>query len=113
MRTAFLITTLFVIAAALAWELVPMQVTVWDGGFDLTVNASSTVGPLRSIRCKPCIQREEAEWVLENPLHPEARGCSTEADPFDGKSLTVYVPITGRDSPSGRELWRRQYQYLV
>lgn len=113
MRTASVTIVVLIFAALFAWEFVPLQYTIWDGGFDLTVNVSSTVGPLRSVSCKPCIQREDAEWVFANSSHPEARSCSTVADPFDGKPILVYVPMSGRESPCGRELWRRQWKYLV
>ncbi len=113
MRRAFLIIGLSVLAGALAWEFIPIQLTVWDGGFDLTVNVSSTAGPLKSVSCQACGRREEAEEVLEYLLPPDTRQWSAVADPFDGQPLTVQVPVSGRASPMGRELRRSQFRYLV
>ena len=113
MRRAFLIVALLVIVGALAWEFIPIQVTIWDGGFDLTVQVSSTAGPLRAVSCQAYSRREEAEHILEHLLPPETRLWSAVADPFDGKPLAVAVPLSGRVSPCGRELLRVQFQYLV
>lgn len=113
MKPAFLIVALLAIGAILTWEFLPMQRTVWDGGFDLTVNVSSTAGPLRSVMCKSCRQREETEFILEHSEHQEARSCAVFVDPFDGKPLTAHVPLSGVDSPCGRDLRRFQDHYLV
>lgn len=113
MGLTLVIVGILVVAAALAWEFVPLQVTIWDGAFDLTVNASSTAGPLRSVRCKACMRREEAEFTLEHPSNPESIGGSILREPFDGNPISVIVPLSGRSSPSGRELRRTQYQFLV
>jgi hypothetical protein len=107
MRTAFVIIGSLAIAFALAWEFVPLQVTIWDDGYDLVVNVTSEAGPLRSVSCKACGQREVADWILENPLHAEAQ-ASVIADPIDGRPLSLYLPLSGRTSPLGREI--RQFQ---
>jgi len=112
-RRAFLIIAVLVVAGALAWEFIPLQLTVWDGGFDLTVNVSSTAGPLKSVSCQACGGRKEAEEVLEHLLPPDLGSRSAVADPFDGQPLTVQVPVSGRASPIGRELRRSQFRYLV
>jgi hypothetical protein len=46
-------------------------------------------------------------------LRPETRLWSAVADPFEGQPLTVNVPVSGRESPWGRQLRRVQFQYLV
>lgn len=88
MRRTLLINTLLLIAGALAWEFVPIQVTVWDGGFDLTVNVASTAGPVRSVSCQAYGRREHAADALEH-LRLKTGGWSAVADPFDGRPLTV------------------------
>jgi hypothetical protein len=113
MRRAFLIIGFLVVAGALAWEFIPIQLTIWDGGFDLTVNVSSTAGPLKSVSCQACGGREEAEEILEYLLPPDLGSSSAVADPFDGQPLRVQVPVSGRASPMGRELRRSQFRYLV
>jgi hypothetical protein len=113
MRTASVIIGSLAIAFALAWEFVPLQVTIWDGGYDLKINVTSEAGPLRSVSCKVCSQREEADWVLENPLHAEAH-ASAFSDPFDGKPLSLKLSLSGRTSPLGREVRLfQQCRYLV
>jgi hypothetical protein len=113
MRRVTLIIALLVVASVLAWEFIPIQVIIWDGGFDLTVNVSSTAGPLRSVSCQAFSGREEAEYVLEHLAPPESPLRSTVADPFNGQPLMVNIPLSGRDSPWGRELRRFQFRHLV
>jgi hypothetical protein len=113
MRRALLMIVLLIVVGVLAWEFIPLAVTVWDGSFDLTVRVSSTAGPLDAVSCQACGRREDADYVLEHLLPPETRRWSAVADPFDGQPLTVVVPVSGRDSPSGRELRRSQFRYLV
>jgi hypothetical protein len=114
MLRAFLIIALVIVAGGLAWEFVPLQVAVWDGGFDLAVNVSSTAGTLAAVRCEACSRREEAEFALEHPLSPESHSWwSAVSDPFDGKTIMVRVPLSGKDSPCGRELSRFQFRYLA
>jgi hypothetical protein len=107
----YLAVLLLVVSCALAWEFVPIQVTVWDGGFDVTVRVASAQ-PLRSVSCQVFGRRAEAEEGLEHLL-PEKGLWAAAADPFAGEPLTIHVPVGGRDSPSGRELSRFQSQYLV
>jgi hypothetical protein len=102
-----------VAAGALTWEFIPFYVIVWDGGFDLTVNVSSTAGPLHSVSCQAFGRREEADEALENLRPPETRLWSAAADPFTGEPLTVFVPPSGRESPCGREPRRSQFRHLV
>lgn len=113
MRRAFLIIAALVIAGALVWEFGPIPVTIWDGGFDLTVHVTSLAGPLRSVSCQAFGRREQTEQVLQYLLPPETRLSSATADPFVGEPLTVFVRVSGRDSPSGRQLQRSQFSYLV
>ena len=113
MRRAALITAALIVAGLLAWEFVPLQVTIWDAGYDLAVQVSSTTGPLRSVSCEAFPRREAAADFLKYLLPPETRLWSTVADPFAGEPLTVHISVSGRDSPSGRELQRFQFRYLL
>jgi hypothetical protein len=113
MRRALLTIVLLLLAGALAWEFIPLETIIWDGGFNLTVRVSSSAGPLHSVRCQACGRREDAEYVLEYLIPPDFRPWDTVADPFDGQPLTVYVRSSGRASPLGRTLQRSQFQYLV
>jgi hypothetical protein len=113
MKAAFLILVSLLVAVPITWEFVPLQYSVWDGAVDLTVNVSTAAGLLRSVRCTACIQREDSEWALQHPSHPEAQHPSTTIDPFDGKPISVIVPVSGRESPCGRELSYRQWKYLL
>jgi hypothetical protein len=112
MRYCLAITALAAIGA-LAWEFVPIRVTVWDGAYDLTVRVSSTAGPLRSIRCEAFARREHAEELLERPAPLGPRTWSVVADPFTGAPLRVPVRISGHESPSGREVSRFQFRHLA
>jgi hypothetical protein len=112
MRTASIIILSLALAFAAAWEFVPLQVAIWDDGYDLTINVSSKAGLLHSVGCKACRQREEADLILEDPLHAEAY-ASVIAEPFDGRPLTLKLPLSGRTSPLGRELRLTRCQFLV
>jgi hypothetical protein len=100
------------IAALAAWEFIPGEYTIWDGGFDLKVHVSSTDGEIQSVRCKLCSHRDEVDFVLAHPTHPEA-APSAISDPFDGRPLSVFVPLSGRTSPLGREIARTQHYRLL
>jgi hypothetical protein len=113
MRRTFLIVLVFVVAAALAWEFIPLQVKISDGGFYLTVNVSSSAGPLHSVSCQAFAQREETKHDLDYLCPPGTPLWSAVADPFVGEPLKVLVPVSGRESPCGRELRRFQFRYLV
>jgi hypothetical protein len=109
-----LVTIAAVLAAGfLAWEFVPLEKKIWDGGFHLTVHVESEAGQPLSVSCETFGRREHAEEALAVLLPPETRMWSTVADPFDGQPLTVLVPVSGRESPLGRELRRSQFRYLV
>lgn len=113
MRPKLVAIALLLVAGAVVWVCTSTPCVVWDGGFDLTVNVSSDPGPPRSVTCQALGRREEAECVLEHLLPPETRLWSAIANPFVGKALTVRVPLSGRDSMSGRELSRFQFRYMV
>jgi hypothetical protein len=112
MRPA-LIVALLIIAGAMAWELVPFESTIWDGHFYLTVHVGSTAGPLRTVSCQAFSRQEDAEYALELLLPPESPLWSAVADPFNGQTLRVDVPVSGRTSPLGRELRRSQFRHLL
>ena len=102
-------------AAVLAWEFVPIQVMVWDGGYQLTVRVERPEGRPRSVSVEAHGQRKDADYAVEHLLPPESLSsprCAV-ADPFDGRPLTVWVPTSGRVSPFGRELQRMQFPYLA
>ena len=102
-----------VLAFALAWDFVPLQYTIWDGGFfDLKVHLVSQAGPIRSVHCSAYRQRQEAELASENPLQAEAY-ATANADPFVGEALILNLPLSGRTSPMGRELSFHQCRHLL
>lgn len=108
-----LIVAVIVLVSVCLWEFIPVQVIVWDGGFDLTVTVSSNAGPLRSISCQAFGHRDSADYAVEQLLPMEADHWSTHVEPFSGEPLTVFVPLSGRKSPSGRELSRMQFRHLA
>lgn len=108
-----LIVAIIVLVSVFLWEFIPVQVIIWDGGFDLTVTVSSNAGPLRSVSCQAFGHRESADFAVEHLLPMEADPWSTHVEPFSGKPLTVFVPLSGRKSPSGRELSRMQFRHLA
>jgi hypothetical protein len=112
MGRAVLIVLVLVVAGALAWEFVPIQVTHWDGGFDLAVTVTCGAGPLRAVSCEAFGRREDADEALEFLMRPLSQ-WSASAKPFAAEPLTVHVPVSGRASPSGRELSRFQFRHLV
>jgi hypothetical protein len=92
------------IAGLLAWEYVPLTVTIWDGAYDLKVNVRSTAGQIQFIDCR-VVSAEGAEELLMTLPPP--------TNQFVGPSQTVSVPTSGRLSPCGRELQRFQFRHLV
>ena len=108
-----LIVTIIVLVSVFLWEFIPVQVVVWDGGFDLTVTVSSNAGPLRSVSCQAFGHRDSAEFAIEQLLPTEADHWSTHVEPFSGEPLTVFVPLSGRKSMCGRELSRMQFRHLA
>src|SRR5262249_36623438 len=70
-------------------------------------------GPPRSVSCQAFGRREDAVFTLEHLLPPETRLWSAVADPYAGEPLTVNVPVSGRDSMSGRELRRSPLRDFV
>jgi hypothetical protein len=109
-----LVATVTVLAAGvLAWEFVPLAVTIWDGGFDLTVRIESPAGRPRSVTCESFGRREYADEAVALLRPPQSRSWSAVADPFDGRPLTVPVAVSGRDSPLGRKLRRFQFRFLA
>lgn len=112
MRRTLFVVVAVVAAGVLAWEFIPVQVMIWDGSFDLTVRVESRAGQPQSISCQALGGRETAAQVLADLSPPESR-WSAVADPFDGRPLIVHVPVSGRESPFGRELARSQFRFLV
>jgi len=113
MRRILLTAAVLLVAGALAWEFVPIPVTVWDGGFDLTVHVASTGGPMRKVTCEAFGTRAPAEQSLEFLIPPDSASWSATADPFVGQTLTVRVAVSGHESPMGRALSRSQFRHLV
>jgi hypothetical protein len=82
------------------------------GGFELTVNVTTSGDKLRSVSCEAVGgKREVAEEVAEKLIPPETRLWSTVADPFDGKPLKVHIQFTTGGSCS--EPHYHQLRYLV
>src|SRR5262249_37816467 len=113
MRKILIVLGLFGLSGAISWVYTSARYVIWDGGFDLTVNVSSTAGLPRSVSCQAFGHKEEAEQALDYLLSPETRLWSVVVDPFEGKPITLFVPTSGTASMSGRELSRVQFRYLV
>lgn len=103
----------FLVVTALAWEGIPIQVAVWVGHYDLTVNVSTSAGALRWVDAKAFPYEQAALSELADCSQPGGRWIPTEDLSFAGGSLKVSVQTSGHDSPLGRELKRYQYRYLV
>jgi len=102
---------LFVGAVGL-WAYTSATWLIWDGHFQLKVNVSSNAGPLELVTCQPCSDRSCAEMSERYPFEKTDLWATTSS-PFDGSPLEVTVPVSGRDSMSGRQLSRRQFQCLA
>ena len=113
MRRTILILFAVVVAGVLAWEFVPIQVMIWDGGFDLNVHVESRRPQPQSVTCEAFSHREQAQVVAVRWLPLGSSTRSAIADPFVGQPLTVAVPVSGRRSPFGRELRWSQFQALL
>lgn len=113
MRRIAVAGVLLLVAGAAAWVYTSTTHILWDGGFDLTVRVSSDPGPPRSVTCEAFGRRDAAEYALDHLLPPETGLWSASADPFIGEPLNVFVPVSGRESMSGRELKRSQFRHLV
>jgi hypothetical protein len=97
----------------LAWEFVPIQVTVWDGDFALTVRIESPDGQPKAVSCKAFSSREGAEEAIAYLPPPKSPMWSAIAAPYDGQPIKVRVEISGRESPFGRELRPFQCRFLA
>jgi hypothetical protein len=113
-RKLFVVALLLLACAAL-WVYTSTTYIIWDGGFDLTVRVSSNPGWPRSVSCQAFGNREDAEVVLDHMLPTESPLGSESAisDPFNGEPLILIVPVSGRESMSGRQLSRFQFRWLV
>jgi hypothetical protein len=113
MRRVLLAIALLPVVGWLAWEYVPLRITVWDGAFDLTVYVDSAPGEVRSVRCEVVPNRRAAEEALYSREGVGSGPWSAVADPFTGKPLVVPVRTSGHDSPSGRAIRLSQFRCLV
>ena len=113
MRRKLLIIAGLSLPGIALWVYTSAQFIIWDGSFDLTIHVSSDTGQPRSVTCEAFGRHENAETVFESLIPPETRMWSVTADPFDCRPLTVTVPVSGRQSMSGRQLRRTQFQFLV
>ena len=101
-----LVVALLLSAGAVLWVYTSTTYIIWDGGFNLTVRVLSNPGPPRSVSCQVFGHKQEAEYVLEHmPLEAWPGSESATADPFSGEPLTLIVPVSGRESMSGRQGW--------
>ena len=109
---AVLTASVLVAGGVLAWEFVPLRVAVWSGSYDLSVRFECPGGVPASVACSPFVRRADAESVIaaEDSRSPEWDSVSS---PFDGRPITVRIPVGGRDSPFGRQLERWQPKYLA
>jgi hypothetical protein len=103
---------LVLLVAGLLWIYVSFPYVHWDGGFDLTVNVSSACGPVRSVTCQSFGNRNDAIEAMQHRLPERGRFSATD-EPFTGSPLKVFVPVSGRDSMSGRQLDSGQFRYLA
>lgn len=109
-----LLAVLAILGVALvAWEFIPIQVSLCDGSYNLTVRIKSSVGQPSSVSCEVFGNLDYAKEVVDNQFPPETEMWSRVVDPFDGQPITVSVPLTERLSPLGRELSRVQFRYLA
>jgi hypothetical protein len=113
MRRALFATVAILAAGVLAWEFIPLAVTIHDGGFDLTVHIESLGGQPQSVSCETFGRREYADEAVTRLLPPQSRSWSAVADPFDGRPLTVGVAVGERESPFGRVLQRFQFRFMA
>lgn len=96
MRRFFLFGMAFLLLMVSAvWLIGGIRVMHWDGGQDLTITISSEHGIPRTVRWHPFWYREDAEKYVNEPWHLEYP--NSIADPFDGKPLKVFLPISGRE----------------
>ena len=102
-----------VVVVVLAWWATCSQLIIADGGFDLTVTVSSKSGPLRSVRCTAAGDRATAEFYVRHPGGFDTSGPGAEADPYDGRPLTIHVPISVRYSAVGLVVARSQFRGLA
>ncbi|WP_439624709.1 hypothetical protein [Gemmata sp.] len=112
MSRTWLLGAAFLTAASL-WAYTSVTYVVWDGGYDLTVRVSSKAGAPSAVSCQTHGVRRDAEYALEHHLPAVMKQWSATADPFVGEPLTVFVPVSGRNALSGRELSRSQFCWLV
>ena len=113
MWRAIPIALAMITACMLVWGYFEMQVTTWDGWFDLTVRIETGSVRPRAISCQAFGREENAREVLAHPILLEPNLWSATAEPFDGSSFTVHVALSGRSSAIGREITRHQHRYLV
>jgi len=111
MRRIEWVAALLVLAALLAYEFVPLQMTIWDGEYKLLVHLDCLGTSPVSATFETFSRREQAENVILSKRPPESGWSSAVADPYD--PVEVPVPISGRSSPLGRDLARGHFSYLL
>jgi hypothetical protein len=96
------------------------MVTVWDGGYDLTVNISTADVSPKWVYCLPCAHRDEADLAhhefsdAQKALSLKDNGWGKFVQPFDGQPIQVFVWLSGRSSTVFGELSETQFgRYLV
>jgi hypothetical protein len=102
-----------VLGGFLLWEFGPLQMVRWVGRIDLVVHIDAPEGVLRAVSCQAYGSRSEVDAPIDLGFCPETSPWSASARPFQGKALTVPIPVSGTASPLGRELSWYQHRYLV
>lgn len=114
MRRLLILTLSIGLVVLTLWELVPLQVVYWDGGFELTVNLlNESPNVIRKVNLEVTADKSNAEAIVKFWRGPDTNRYSLSVEPFVGGPLIIRVPQSGRRSPLGRELERFQFQYLV
>src|ERR1051326_93347 len=103
----------FVATAAVAYEFVPIQKTLWLGWDDLTIDVTSSAGPIKSLKCCAYLHRSYAEEFLNHPDRLPESDSTAVIDPFEGKLIAMHLKVTGVDSPLGREIHSTHPRFLV
>jgi hypothetical protein len=119
MRKKIFVAILLICLGLVAWEFIPIQVMVRDGGYDLTVHVAVPPGDPRLVQCGLYARKKDAEEGAELWLS-DAIGLKHTAwtkayfhDPFDDRPFEFMVPTSGRVSPMGRSIASFRFQYLV
>jgi hypothetical protein len=97
----------------MAWEFFPFMAMRWSGSFELAVRLESPAGQPRSVMCEAFHRRDDAEDAIARLRKIDSSQGSAVADPFEGQPIVVLVPVSGSQSPFGRDIHRTQCRFLA